>query len=162
MVDWQHDGGEGGKYPIGWPRINRSFKPGELDMSRYESLVFWLRTDSSREQAAIGRTPIGLVIRSHTMNRPLYEKTVDLGGRQHAWTALRFSVPEIMAAAGDGADRGSRSAACSFISPRATIKHGTRLVFDLGEAVGPARCRSRPWLACRPRVTCCCLAAACR
>ena len=27
-VDWEHDGGEGGKYPIGWPRISRSFTPG--------------------------------------------------------------------------------------------------------------------------------------
>ena len=69
VVDWEHDGGEGGKYPIGWPRISRSFKPGELDLSRYESLVFWIRTDSSREETDPSPTPLGLVIRSHTMKR---------------------------------------------------------------------------------------------
>ena len=68
-VDWEHDGGEGGNYPIGWPRISRSFKPGELDLSRYESLVFWIRTDSSRDKADVSHTPIGLVIRSHAMKK---------------------------------------------------------------------------------------------
>ncbi len=133
-VDWRHDGGEGGKYPIGWPRISRSFKPGELDLSRYESLLFRLRTDSSREPPAVGHTPIGLVIRSHKMNRPLYEKTVDLGGRQQAWTVLRFPVPEMMAAAGEGADPWKSISVVQLYISESNYKHGTRLVFDLGQA----------------------------
>ena len=133
-VDWLHDGGEGGKYPIGWPRISRSFKPDELDLSRYESLVFWMRVDSSRGAAA-GSTPIGLVIRSHAMKRPLYEKTVDLDGRQHAWTPLRFSVPEMMAVAGEGAGPWKSISLVQLFISEGNFPHGTRLVFDLGEAL---------------------------
>jgi hypothetical protein len=133
-VDWEHDGGEGGKYPIGWPRISRSFPAGKLDMSGYESLVFWIRVDSSRDPASIGRTPIGLVIRSHTMKRPLFEKSVDLGSRQHAWTALRFSVPEMIAAARCGVEPWKSISLVQLFISEADYTHGTRLVFDLGEA----------------------------
>ncbi len=134
-VDWEHDGGEGGNYPIGWPRISRSFKPGELDLSRYESLVFWIRIDSSRDQADAGRTPIGLVIRSHTTKRPLYGETVNLDGRRHAWTALRFSVPEIMAAAGGGVEPWKSISLVQLFISESNFPHGTRLVFDVGEAL---------------------------
>jgi len=134
-VDWQHDGGEGGKYPIGWPRISRGFKPGELDLSRYESLVFWIRTESSRDQADTGHTPIGLVIRSHALQRPLYEKTVDLGSRQRAWTPLRLSVPEIMAAAGSGVEPWKSISLVQLFISESNFPHGTRLVFDVGEAL---------------------------
>ena len=134
-VDWEHDGGEGGKYPIGWPRISRSFKPGELDLSRYDSLVFWLRIDSSRDKADSSRTPVGLVIRSHAMKRTLFERSVDLGGRQHTWMPLRFSVPEIIAAAGGGADPWKSISLVELFISESNYRHGTRLVFDLGEAL---------------------------
>ncbi|MGA2032329.1 MAG: hypothetical protein ABSG68_08750 [Thermoguttaceae bacterium] len=134
-VDWEHDGGEGGHYPIGWPRISRSFKPGELDLSRYESLLFWLRVDSSRDQSGMSRTPMGLVIRSHATNRTLYEKTLDLGGRQHAWTPVRFSVPEMIAAAGGGREPWKSISLVQLFISEADFPHGTRLVFDVGEAL---------------------------
>ncbi|MGO8745829.1 MAG: hypothetical protein ACLQNE_07550 [Thermoguttaceae bacterium] len=134
-VDWEHDGGEGGKYPIGWPRINRSFKPGELDLSRYDSLVFWIRVDSSHDQAGTHRTPIGVVIGSHTVRRSLYGKIVDLGGREHAWTALRFSVPEIMASAGGSAEPWKSISLVQLFISESNFPHGTRLVFDVGEVL---------------------------
>ena len=133
-VDWEHDGGEGGRYPIGWPRISRSFKPGELDLSRYDSLVFAIRVDSGRDRANISRTPIGVAIRSHAMTRTLYETTVDLGGQERAWTALRLSVPEIMAAGGGTEAWKSISLVQLFIS-EGNYAHGTRLVFDVGDAM---------------------------
>lgn len=133
-VDWQHDGGEGGNYPIGWPRISRSFKPGEFDLSRYESLVFWMRIASCRGQADASRTPMGLVIRSHAMKRPLFQKTVDLDSRQNSWTALRLSVPEILAAAGGAKPLKSISLVQLFIS-ESDFSHGTQLVFDVGEVL---------------------------
>ena len=104
-------------------------------MSRYESLVFWIRVDSSRDEADISRTPIGLVIRSHGLKRPLYEKTVDLGARQHAWTALRFSVPEIIEAAGGGVEPWRSISLVQLFIFEGDYPHGTRLVFDVGEAL---------------------------
>ena len=134
-VDWEHDGGEGGKYPIGWPRISRSFKPGELDLSQYDSLVFWLRIDSSGGNADANRTPVGLVIRSHAMKRPLFERSVDLNGAQHAWIPLRFSLPEIIAAAGGGAGSWKSISLVQLFISESDFPHGTRLVFDLGAAL---------------------------
>jgi hypothetical protein len=135
LVDWEHDGGEGGKYPIGWPRISRSFKAGELDLSRYESLVFWIRVESSRGETAAGRTPIGLVIRSHGMKRTIYESTVDLGGRQHVWTPIRLSVPEMIKTAGAGLEPWKSISLVQLFISESNYPHGTRLVFDLGEAL---------------------------
>ncbi len=135
LVDWEHDGGEGGKYPIGWPRISRSFKPGELDLNRYESLVFWVRTDSSRDTADTSRTPIGLVIRSHGMKQSLYEKTVDLAGPRHSWTPLRFSLPEIMAEAGSGTKPWKTISLVQLFISESNFPHGTRLIFDVGGAL---------------------------
>ncbi len=134
-VDWEHDGGEGGKYPIGWPRISRSFKAGELDLSRYESLVFWIRVDSSRDEAGISRTPIGVVIRSHALKRPLYEKTIDLGRRQHTWVPLRFSVPEMIEAAGGGLEPWKSISLVQLFVSEGDYPHGTQLTFDVGEAM---------------------------
>lgn len=47
----EHDGGEGGAYPVGWPRLAREFKPCELDMSSYDILEFWIRIDSNRDES---------------------------------------------------------------------------------------------------------------
>jgi hypothetical protein len=135
LVDWEHDGGEGGKYPIGWPRISRSFKPGELDLSRYESLVFWIRAESSRGQAAADHIPIGVVLRSHLLKMPLSEKTVELDSGRHAWTALRLSVPEMIAAAGDGAEPWMSVSLVQLFISESNFPHGTRLVFDVGDAL---------------------------
>jgi len=78
VVDHEHDGGEGGNYPVGWPRLGRDFKPGELDMSQYDTLEFWMRIDSNRDEVADDRTPVGLVISSHGRKKALYEKTLSL------------------------------------------------------------------------------------
>jgi hypothetical protein len=134
-VDWERDGGEGGKYPIGWPRLSRGFKPGELDLSRYESLVFWIRATSSRDEAGTTRTPLGLSIRSHATTRPLCQKTVDLDTRQPAWTALRLSVPELIEAAGAGVEPWKSISQVQFHVSEDDYPHGTRLVFDVDEAL---------------------------
>jgi len=133
-VDWDHDGGEGGKYPIGWPRISRSFKPGELDLSRYESLVVWIRADSSYK-ADTNPTPIGLLVRSHATNGQLFETTVDLNGRLHGWTPLRFSMPDMVAGGGGGLDPWKSISLIQLFISEADFPHGTRLVFDVGEVL---------------------------
>jgi len=134
VIDHKNDGGEGGKYPIGWPRVAREFKPGELDMTRYDTLVFWIRIDSSRDEVADDHTPIGLVISSHGKKRSLYEKTVDLGGEQRVWLPVRFSVKEMMAAADAGAEPWKSISRVQIYVSEANYAHGTRLVFDVGEA----------------------------
>jgi hypothetical protein len=132
-VDHKNDGGEGGKYPVGWPRLAREFKPGELDMTRFDTLEFWIRIDSDRDEVADDHTPIGLVISSHGKAKSLYATRVDTGAEQRAWMPLRFPVKQMIAAADAGPDPWkSVSRVQLFISER-DYAHGTRLVLDIGE-----------------------------
>jgi hypothetical protein len=132
-IDHQHDGGEGGNYPVGWPRVGRDFKPGELDMSPYDTLEFWIRIDSSRDGVADDHTPVGLVISSHGKKTALYEKTVDLGGEQRVWVPLRFPVKQMMAAAEAGPEPWKSVSRVQLYVSEHDYRHGTRLVFDVGE-----------------------------
>ena len=133
VIDHLHDGGEGGNYPVGWPRVAREFKPDELDLSRYDTLEVWLRIDSSREEAAIDHTRVGLVISSHAGKKALYEKTVDLGIRQRVWLPLRFPVKPMLAAADAGAEPWKSISRIQFYVSEQDYRHGTRLIFDVGE-----------------------------
>jgi hypothetical protein len=132
-IDHQHDGGEGGKYPVGWPRVAREFKPGELDLSGYDTLEFWIRIDSSRDEVADDHTPVGVVISSHDKKSALYETTVDLGGEQRVWLPLRLPVKQMMAKAAAGAEPWKSISRVQLYVSEHNYAHGTRLVFDVGE-----------------------------
>jgi hypothetical protein len=132
-IDHKNDGGEGGKYPVGWPRLAREFKPGELDMSRYDTLEFWVRIDSNRDEVADDHTPIGLVISSHGKKTALYAKTVDLGSEQRAWVPLRFPLKQMMVAADAGAEPWKSVSRVQLYLSERDYAHGTRLIFDVGE-----------------------------
>ncbi|HEY5480608.1 MAG TPA: hypothetical protein VIL39_03945 [Verrucomicrobiae bacterium] len=133
VVDHEHDGGEGGNYPVGWPRLGRDFKSGELDMSQYDTLEFWMRIDSNRDEVADDHTPVGLVISSHGRKKALYEKTLDLGGEQRVWVLLRFPVKPMMAAAEAGTEPWKSISRIQLYISEHDYRHGTRLVFDVGE-----------------------------
>lgn len=132
-IDHKNDGGEGGKYPVGWPRVGRDFKPGELDMSRYDTLAFWIRIDSNRDEVADDHTPVGLVISSHGKKTALYETTVDLGGEQRVWVPLRFPVKQMMSAAEAGAEPWKSVSRVQLYVSEHDYAHRTRLIFDVGE-----------------------------
>lgn len=131
-VDHKKDGGEGGTYPVGWPRISREFKPGELDMSRADTLEFWIRVDSNRDEVADDRTRIGLMIGSHRTSKSLYSTTVDLGDAQRTWVPVRFAVKQMIAAADAGLEPWTSISRLQLFISEHDYAHGTRLAFDLG------------------------------
>jgi hypothetical protein len=132
-IDHQHDGGEGGNYPVGWPRLAREFKPGDLDLSRYDTLEFWVRVDSNRDEVTDDHTRIGLVISSHGRQRSLYSTTTDLGGEQRTWLPLRFPVKQMVMAAEAGAEPWKSVSRVQLFLSEHDYAHGTRLIFDVGE-----------------------------
>ena len=132
LIDHEHDGGEGGNYPVGWPRVAREFKPGELDLSAYDTLEFWIRINSNRDEVADDHTPVGLVI-SSPGKKALYEKTVDLGGEQRVWIPVRFPVKQMMAAAEAGTEPWKSVRRVQIYISEHDYANGTRLVFDVGE-----------------------------
>lgn len=133
QVDHEHDGGEGGNYPVGWPRLAREFKPGELDLSTYDLLEFWIRIDSNRDEVSDDHTPLGLVISAHGRKKALYEKTLDAGGEQRTWVPLRFAVKQMMRAAEAGVDPWKSISRVQLFISEHDYPHGTRLAFDIGE-----------------------------
>lgn len=131
-IDHRKDGGEGGKYPVGWPRLARSFGPGELDLTRYDSLFFRIRVDSNRDEVADDRTPLGILMGSHAKGN-LFNRTIDLGDVQRAWIPIRLSIREMMEAAGAGEAPWKSISRIQIYLSESNYAHGTRLVFDLEE-----------------------------
>jgi hypothetical protein len=132
-IDHQNDGGEGGKYPVGWPRLGRNFKPGELDLTSYDMLEIWIRIDSSRDEVTDDHTPIGLGISSHNKKSTLYGTTVDLGDQQRAWIPLRFPLKKAISASDGGLDAWKSISRIQLHISEQNYAHGTRLIFDIGE-----------------------------
>ncbi len=133
-IDHEHDGGEGGKYPIGWPRIARSFGNGELDMSKYDYLEIVVRVDSDRDEVADDSTPLGLTITSHAAKRRLIEQTRDLGDRQHVWIPLRYPLKEMMDNAGMGPDPWKSISRLQLFVGESNYRHGCHVTFDIAQA----------------------------
>jgi len=102
-------------------------------MSAYDTLEFWIRIVSSRDEVADDHTPVGLVISSHGKKKALYEKTVELGGEQRVWVPVRFPVKQIMAAAEAGTEPWKSISRVQIYISEHDYAHRTRLVFDVGE-----------------------------
>jgi hypothetical protein len=133
LVDHENDGGEGGNYPVGWPRISRTFGPGELDMNRYDYLSFIVRVDSDRDEVADDSTPLGFVLTSHKATKQFFSTQRDLGDRQQIWIPIRFSVKDLMESVGLGSDPWSDIARVQFYISESDFAHGTNLTFDIAE-----------------------------
>ena len=133
-VDHETDGGEGGSYPVGWPRISRTFGPGELDMSSYDYLSFIVRVDSDRDEVADDFTPFGVLLASHRVTRRFFETRRDLGGRQRVWIPMRFSIKDLMKSVGLGADPWGDISRVQLYISEGDYAHNTNLTFDVAEA----------------------------
>ncbi len=132
-VDHERDGGEGGQYPVGWPRVARVFDPDELDLSRYDYLEFLVRVDSDRDEVADDSTPLGLSISSHQKTRQFFGTTRDLGDRQRVWIPLQFSVQDMSAAAGLGPEPWKTISRVQLFVSESDYKNGAQLTFDIAK-----------------------------
>ncbi len=130
-VDHKTDGGEGGKYPVGWPRIARSFPQGELDFTAYDYLSLLVRVDSNRDEVADDSTRLGLSLRSHNTSQRLFETRVELGDRQRQWIPVRFSIRQLIEQAGVGSDPWRSMARVQLFIAERDYAHGTELTFDI-------------------------------
>jgi len=130
-VDHKTDGGEGGQYPVGWPRIARPFRDGELDFSVYDYLSLLIRVDSNRDEVADDSTRLGLSLRSHGTPQRLFETRVDLGDHQRQWIPLRFSLGELIDQAGVGRDPWRSVSHVQLFVAESDYAHGTNLTFQV-------------------------------
>ena len=130
-IDHKTDGGEGGKYPVGWPRIARSFRDGELDFSVYDYLSLLVRVDSNRDEVADDSTRLGLSLRSHGTPTRLFETRVDLGDRQRQWIPLRFSLGDLIDRTGVGRDPWRSVSNVQLYVAESDYAHGTDITFQI-------------------------------
>ncbi|NOY82536.1 MAG: hypothetical protein GXP31_16180 [Kiritimatiellaeota bacterium] len=130
VVDQKTDRGEGGKYPVGWPRIFRAFAEDELDMTRYDYLLFLIRVDSDRDEVADDTTPVGFTIQSNKF----FEVARDLGGRQRVWVPVLFPVRDMIAQVGRGRAPWRSIRRVQFFIAERNYADGTRLIFDIAAA----------------------------
>ena len=131
-MDHNKDGGEGGNYPVGWPRLARNFKSGELDLTSYDMLELWLRLDSNRNEVSDDRTPIGMILSSHNKKSALYETTIDLGDSQRVWIPFRFPLQKTMSGSDAGLDPWKSISRIQLYVSEHNYTHGTRLTLDVG------------------------------
>ncbi|MCP4612458.1 MAG: hypothetical protein GY845_27485 [Planctomycetes bacterium] len=129
-IDHKTDGGEGGQYPVGWPRIARSFQEGQLDFTAYDYLSLLIRVDSNRDEVADDSTRLGLSLRSHAPPKRLFETRVDLGDRQRQWIPLRFSLGELIDQAGIGREPWRSISNVQLFVAESDYAHGTDLAFQ--------------------------------
>ena len=134
LVDHKTDGGEGGKYPVGWPRISRTFGQGELDMSDYDYLSFVVRVDSDRDEVADDFTLLGFLLASHKVTQRFFETRRDLGGRQRVWISVHFSIKDLVDKVGLGVDPWSDISRVQLFISENDYAHNTNLTFDVAEA----------------------------
>ncbi len=127
-IDHQHDGEGGGKYPIGWPRLYRSFVKDELDMARYDYLLFMVRVDSDRDEVADDVTRVGFTVHSNRF----FEVSRDLGDRQHVWLPVLFDIQSMIRSVGRGETQWRSIQRVQFFIAERWYADGTNLTFDLG------------------------------
>ncbi len=102
-------------------------------MSRYDYLSFQVRVDSDRDEVADDYTPLGFLVSSHKKQRGLFERTLDLGGRQRVWIPVRLSVREMIESGGAGLTPWATISRVQLYVSERNYAHGTKLVFDIGE-----------------------------
>jgi hypothetical protein len=74
-----------------------------------------------------------LAVSAHGTKKARYSTRVDLGGQQRVWVPVRFSVKQIVAAGDAGAEPWKSISRVQLHLSEHDYRHGTRLVFDVGE-----------------------------
>jgi hypothetical protein len=125
-VDHRH--GQSPGYPIGWPRLSRTF-PNGVDMTLYDYLLFRVRIDSNRDEVADDTTPVGFTLGSNKF----YEVARDLGGQQHVWLSVLFPVRSLIDSVGRGAEPWKAVPRFQMFIAEKNYSDGTELTFDVAE-----------------------------
>ena len=129
-VDHKTDGEhKNGKYPVGWPRVYRSFAKSPLNLADYDYLMFMMRVDSNRDEVADDTTPVGFTLHSNGF----YEVVRDLGGRQRVWIPVLFPIQSLMATINQGEDPWKAIGKAQFFISERRYADGTQLTFDVAD-----------------------------
>lgn len=128
-VDHKIDGeNKNGSYPIGWPRIRRTFRKGDLNILDYDYLLFNVKVDSDRDEVSDDSTPLTLNFYSHDGAR--YDMPIDIGGKQRVWIPVRVSIKDMIARSGIEKSQWQNFGGIQFVISESKYADGTKLIFD--------------------------------
>lgn len=130
-IDQRVDGGEGGAYPSGWPRIRKPFAKGELDLSTWDLLEFMVRVDSDRDEVSDDSTLLGFTMGSHLAGGRLTSLQRDLGDQPGTWIRERFPIAELAGEAGGGREALKSVSYAQFFVAERDFPDKTKLTIDL-------------------------------
>lgn len=141
-VKVDYNKGSDASYLVGWPRIRRTFKKDELDLTRYDFLEFMVRVESNRDEVADDITLLGFSIRNYGEPGRLYETRVDLADQQGVWLPIRFSIKELIETAALGETAWENIQSLQLFIAESDYLDQTNLTFEIGSV--------RLWATARP------------
>ncbi|MBI4979842.1 MAG: hypothetical protein HZC28_20350 [Spirochaetes bacterium] len=127
-IDHQNDGGEGGKYHVGWPRMRVPLET-PVDLAAYDYVSLWLMIDSDRDEVADDTTPFTMDI--YTSAGKFARRIVN-EAEQRRWMHILVPSVELASIAGGAANLTGLKALQFWIGESA-YKHGTKLKFYLDD-----------------------------
>jgi hypothetical protein len=128
-VDHAKDGGEGGNYPVGWPRLTTEFPEGPLDLTLWDILSFAVRADRSRGNSLVLSTPFSVNARA-TERGVAADRTFDLGDRLGVWTPLRIPISDLISAGTRPTSPWKSTRTLQFSVAESRFPDGARITLD--------------------------------
>lgn len=130
-VDHKKDGGEGGKYPVGWPRLVTSFPEGALDLTRWDLLAFRLRAVSGDGRDSNAFIPFTINARAHAKGTGA-DLSLDAGGQAGRWTSHVIAVSELIGRSG-GSEAWKSLRTLQFGLAESRYAHGDSITLDFDD-----------------------------
>ncbi|MHB9028243.1 MAG: hypothetical protein ACYC9O_05705 [Candidatus Latescibacterota bacterium] len=130
-VDHKRDGGEGGKYPVGWPRLVASFPEGALDLTRWDLLAFRLRAASAGGNDPDAFIPFTVNARAHAKGTAA-DLSLNAGGHAGEWTPYSLSIADLIGRTG-GTDAWKSLRTLQFGLAESRYAHGDSITLDLDD-----------------------------
>ncbi|MEK6796392.1 MAG: hypothetical protein AABZ39_16565 [Spirochaetota bacterium] len=128
-IDHINDGGEGGKYPKGWPRMKINL-PTPIDLNEYDYFSMWFRVDSNRDEVADDRTPFSMDL--YTASGKYQKYHIVNETEQRIWRRILIPVSEFATLVLGTQNLKVLNGIQLWVN-ESEYAHGTRLVFHLDE-----------------------------
>lgn len=128
-IDHINDGGEGGKYPKGWPRMKINL-PAPIDLNGYDYFSMWFRVDSNRDEVADDSTPFSMDL--YTASGKYQKYHIVKETEQRLWRRILIPVSELAQTA-LGRENLTVLNGIQFWVNESEYAHGARLIIHLDE-----------------------------
>lgn len=115
---------------MGWPRILRIFKKGELDLTKYDYLCFKVKVDSNRSEVEDDITPFIVNFASHVKG-VRYDSLIDFGDKPRIWLPQQLSIADMISKSGFSKREWRNLRKIQLVIAEKNYSDGTKMQFDI-------------------------------